>query len=851
MLFRRLVDGEELGEEDRKELQLTGLCRGMDPFRNEVYARVFGAGGPLDLKVAGAKATLGRKLEAALTKRQQLEEEGHATSEIEAEIAALKREFREGAQLREGDVLARGRYRLLGQIGQGGFATVWHARDETAKREVALKVLHGQFAEDKTRRDRFFRGAWKMSELRHPAIVQVLEPYGEEAGRHFFVMEYMSGGTLHEAVLDRQLTADQVVAGIVAVGQALVHAHERGLVHRDVKPSNVLLGEGGAAKLTDFDLVREQDASGTTRTGPMGSFIYSAPEVLNRPQDADHRADIYGLAMTAVFGLYGAELPLEVVRDADRFIDRLHCAGLMKDVLKKGVAWEIERRFRSAAEFTQALSTAWSEWEAEAPAPPPKKTMAPPWTGMFETLPLPESGPLAAAQPLSPQGAPGAAPVVLEAPRLEAPVAAAPLAATPMAKAAPMTPPKPAASSAPPPIAADPMAAAPMAPPAKSAAPMAAPAPMARPTEEPEEAAGTEEATPATAALSATAVQATAAEMALDDATVAGEVDVPETAPRATTGMLHERAAAPAQSVPPPVPYARAPGRGVYALLGLFASAALVLLALQIVGPGLRETAKGEERGANESRSLVPSSLDQADAKRDAQPVEPPVPQKQADPHFEKMGPELPPATVTSAPNSPTGDKPEQLQGTTSDPDPSGDSAETTTGGEDTDPRDESESGTAGRSNGSTTAKPANDKPPSAAKKPKKTIEERIDEGCFQVRVRDAEAGVKILQAVREEKPFNVEVLRCLGQGLATMGNYPEAEKYYEQLLAATSPRNLTALLGLAQVNESMTRYDRAGDYYQRVLRIDPDNKSAQAFFNSKYGASAPLAPPAGFQLKR
>nr|WP_276604183.1 protein kinase [Nannocystis pusilla] len=403
MLFRRLVDGEELGEEDRKELQLTGLCRGMDPFRNEVYARVFGTGGPLDLKVAGAKATLGRKLEAALTKRQQLADEGGATTEVEIEIAALKREFREGAQLRVGDVLARGRYRLLGMVGQGGFATVWHARDETTKREVALKVLHGQFAEDKTRRDRFFRGAWKMSELRHPAIVQVLEPYGEEAGRHFFVMEYMSGGTLHEAVLDKKLTADQVVAGVVAVGQALVHAHERGLVHRDVKPSNVLLGEAAAAKLTDFDLVREQDASGSTRTGPMGSFIYAAPEVLNRPQDADHRADIYGLAMTAVFGLHGAELPLEVVRDADRFIDRLHCGGLMKDVLKKGVAWEIERRFRSAAEFTQALSTAWAEKEVEA-APPPQKSMAPTWTAMFATLPLPESGPLAAAKPAAPAG---------------------------------------------------------------------------------------------------------------------------------------------------------------------------------------------------------------------------------------------------------------------------------------------------------------------------------------------------------------------------------------------------------------------------------------------------------------
>ena len=76
MLFRRLVDGESLGEEDRKELELTGLCRGMNPFRNDVYARVFGTGGPLDLKVAGQKVMLGRKLEAALARKQQLQDDG-------------------------------------------------------------------------------------------------------------------------------------------------------------------------------------------------------------------------------------------------------------------------------------------------------------------------------------------------------------------------------------------------------------------------------------------------------------------------------------------------------------------------------------------------------------------------------------------------------------------------------------------------------------------------------------------------------------------------------------------------------------------------------------------------------
>ncbi|MCY0991307.1 protein kinase [Nannocystis sp. ILAH1] len=841
MLFRRLVDGEELGEEDRKELQLTGLCRGMDPFRNEVYARVFGAGGPLDLKVAGAKVTLGRKLEAALTKRQQLADEGGATSEVEIEIAALKREFREGAQLREGDVLARGRYRLLGLVGQGGFATVWHARDETTKREVALKVLHGQFAEDKTRRDRFFRGAWKMSELRHPAIVQVLEPYGEEAGRHFFVMEYMSGGTLHEAVLDKKLTADQVVAGVVAVGQALVHAHERGLVHRDVKPSNVLLGEAAAAKLTDFDLVREQDAPGSTRTGPMGSFIYAAPEVLNRPQDADHRADIYGLAMTAVFGLHGAELPLEVVRDADRFIDRLHCGGLMKDVLKKGVAWEIERRFRSAAEFTQALSTAWAEKEVEA-APPPQKSMAPTWTAMFATLPLPESGPLAAAKPSAPAGAPGGAAVPVT-PQSAAPVEVdldddLLLDAEPDEDAVPIVAELEAAA---PRSFAAPMAPAPMAP-AKLA--------VAK-QEEPTRAA---EATLTTAALSATARQATAAEMALEDATVASaEIDAVERARHPATGAVVPRAAAQADGTPQVV-YARAPGRGVYALLGLCASAALVLLAMQIAGPSLRETNERGGSDSSDSRQFVPSKSEQ---KRDAtatEPAQPDPPTKQDDSttHFEKMGPELPPATVTSAPPPSTGEKPPE--GTTSGPQPGSETTDGTTTGEEADPLDAT--GTAGKASEATTSKPANDKPPAAPnvgqKRPKKTIEERVDDGCYQVNFRDAQAGVKILQAVLEQKPQNIEALRCMAQGMRQIDHFDDAEVYYEQLLKATGDRNLVALLGLAQVNELMTRYDRANDYYQRVIRIDPDNKSAQAFFNSWAGGTM-QRPPAtpGFQLKR
>ena len=361
MLFRRLTEGQELGQEEAKELRLTGICRGANPFRNEIYARVFGPAGPLDLKVGDRQIQLTKALDGAIARRDSLQgdprAEPRAIAAAEAEIRRLRKEFREGTQLQAGDVLGRGRYRLEERIGQGGFAGVWRATDLRDQSDVAIKVLHGQFAEDKSRRERFFRGAWKMSELQHPAIVRVLEPYGDENGQFYFVMEYLAGGTLHAAVQDVQVTAEVALKMLAQIGQALHFAHERGLVHRDVKPSNVMI-DGDRGKLTDFDLVRETDITGGTRTGAMGTFIYAAPEVMSRPQDADVRADVYGLGMTVVFALYGADLAMDVIRDADRFIDRLSCNAVLKDVLKKAVAWDRNDRFTSAAEFVAALERA-------------------------------------------------------------------------------------------------------------------------------------------------------------------------------------------------------------------------------------------------------------------------------------------------------------------------------------------------------------------------------------------------------------------------------------------------------------------------------------------------------------
>jgi len=271
-----------------------------------------------------------------------------------------------------------GKYRLVRKIGQGGFGAVWMALETEAGRQVAIKVLHAHFAEDQKRRDRFFRGAREMARLGHSAIVEVLEPHGEQGGDCFFVMEYVKGHDFRDAIKHRFVRLQDVVTIIAEVGEALAHAHASGLIHRDVKPSNILLDAQRLPRLTDFDLVRVSDQTGGTQTGAMGTFLYTAPEVMKEAKEADETADIYSLAMTAVFGLYGKDLPMEVLRDAATFIDHnLDCNAAVKAVLKRAVTWQKQERYADAAVFCNDLVRAWETdqlpaWVAKpAPAPSP------------------------------------------------------------------------------------------------------------------------------------------------------------------------------------------------------------------------------------------------------------------------------------------------------------------------------------------------------------------------------------------------------------------------------------------------------------------------------------------------
>lgn len=307
---------------------------------------------------------LSERIEAARVRKLAIEAAGSDAFEVAQEILTLRRQLREDGQLKAGDSLSDGRYLLLQQLGRGGFATVWKATDRSLEQTVAIKVLHSHLAGDPLRVARFYRGARIMAQLMHPGIVRVIEEQGSDAGWSYFIMEFIPCGDFRQAVLSGRIKGERVVPTLFRISEALSEAHRRKIVHRDVKPANILLDMTGAPRLADFDLVCAADTTGGTRTGALGTFMYAAPEVLDRPQEADARADVYGLGMTAVFAFYGAELPYTIQENRGAFVRSLRCSEKVKDVLLRAIHLSANERFPDALAFHRSL------WEAATASQP-------------------------------------------------------------------------------------------------------------------------------------------------------------------------------------------------------------------------------------------------------------------------------------------------------------------------------------------------------------------------------------------------------------------------------------------------------------------------------------------------
>jgi len=200
------------------------------------------------------------------------------------------------------------RYELEEIVGSGGMSTVYCAFDTLLERHVALKILHEQFGADEAHVERFRREARAVAQLSHPNIVTVIDR-GEEDGRQFIVFELIDGENLKELVeRGGPLPVRRVLELGLEVGRALAFAHAQGLVHRDVKPQNVLLSGDGLAKVTDFGIVRSLDAVGTTETGTvLGTSHYIAPEQA-RGERVDAQTDVYSFGVV-LYELLAGEVP--------------------------------------------------------------------------------------------------------------------------------------------------------------------------------------------------------------------------------------------------------------------------------------------------------------------------------------------------------------------------------------------------------------------------------------------------------------------------------------------------------------------------------------------------------------
>jgi serine/threonine-protein kinase len=212
--------------------------------------------------------------------------------------------------------LVDGRYRVRARIARGGMATVYVATDLRLERRVALKVMHAHLSDDSVFQSRFIQEARSAARLADPHVVNVFDQ-GQDGELAYLVMEYLPGITLRELLKEqKRLTVTQTITVMDAVLSGLAAAHRAGLIHRDVKPENVLLAEDGRIKIGDFGLARATSANTATGAQLLGTIAYLAPELVTRGT-ADARSDIYALGimlyeMLAGEQPYKGEQPMQI-----------------------------------------------------------------------------------------------------------------------------------------------------------------------------------------------------------------------------------------------------------------------------------------------------------------------------------------------------------------------------------------------------------------------------------------------------------------------------------------------------------------------------------------------------------
>ncbi len=309
-------------------------------------------------------------------------------------------------------------YEILSQVGQGGMATVYLARQRSMNRNAALKILPSVFINDEAYLQRFEREVRIVSQLEHRNIVPVYD-FGEYESQPYIVMRYMPAGSVEELLAEGRIPLPRVASIVEQVASALDYAHQKGILHRDLKPSNILLDDGGGVFITDFGIARILgEGSGTITTqGVVGTPSYMSPEQA-RAEPLDGRSDVYSLGVM-LFELATGRRPFE--SDTPYSIAIMHVtmppppprqfepdiSPRLENVIMRALRKAREERFGSAGELAAALRESLEGIESGA-----------------EDDATPEAGATSASQPAETVGATTSAPGLVLAPA-PAPSAAA------------------------------------------------------------------------------------------------------------------------------------------------------------------------------------------------------------------------------------------------------------------------------------------------------------------------------------------------------------------------------------------------------------------------------------------
>ncbi len=299
-----------------------------------------------------------------------------------------------------------GRYKIIGKIGSGGMADVFQAEDIELGRKVAVKVLHTQFAQDENFIARFKREAQSAARLTHPNIVSIYD-VGQEDGTYFIVMEYVAGTTLKQIIQrDAPLPTDKIIHIATQIGNAMEFAHTHEIIHRDIKPQNVIITESGEIKVTDFGIARLGSSSTMTRTGAiLGTAHYISPEQA-QGGIVGPTSDIYSLGVV-MYEMATGELPFRGENPVAVALKHINDTALppksvfngipdsLEAIIMKAMSKNPQDRYASAKEMNEDLQRALDGQPIKIMATSPVTSKEPNDVSqtMISSQPLQQNGP--------------------------------------------------------------------------------------------------------------------------------------------------------------------------------------------------------------------------------------------------------------------------------------------------------------------------------------------------------------------------------------------------------------------------------------------------------------------------